>query len=257
MAGRGTNIILGGEEVVKAGGLKVIGTEKHEAKRIDEQLRGRSGRQGQIGESIFYLSLEDDIVKIYGNRKNMYDIDKAQKRAENRNYTIRKRLVYYDEILNKQRQIIYKERRQLLEGQVEATSKKFISYFCEQILEDNSSEALDIIQKLEEAENMKIDKQNIEELKKRIYKTYDNKKIEIGEKFEKIEKNKMLMLIDEYWIEHLEIMEELKDNIELRVYGGHNPIQEYNLEGKKLFDNLIHKIKMNVTSQLLFKINYI
>ena len=187
----------------------------------------------------------------------MYDIDKAQKRAENRNYTIRKRLVYYDEILNKQRQIIYKERRQLLEGQVEATSKKFISYFCEQILEDNSSEALDIIQKLEEAENMKIDKQNIEELKKRIYKTYDNKKIEIGEKFEKIEKNKMLMLIDEYWIEHLEIMEELKDNIELRVYGGHNPIQEYNLEGKKLFDNLIHKIKMNVTSQLLFKINYI
>ena len=257
MAGRGTNIILGGEEVIKAGGLKVIGTEKHEAKRIDEQLRGRSGRQGQIGESIFYLSLEDDIVKIYGNRKNMYDIDKAQKRAENRNYTIRKRLVYYDEILNKQRQIIYKERRQLLEGQVEATSKKFISYFCEQILEDNSSEALDIIQKLEEAENMKIDKQNIEELKKRIYKTYDNKKIEIGEKFEKIEKNKMLMLIDEYWIEHLEIMEELKDNIELRVYGGHNPIQEYNLEGKKLFDNLIHKIKMNVTSQLLFKINYI
>lgn len=279
MAGRGTNIVLGGannekekEQVINAGGLKVIGTEKHESKRIDEQLRGRSGRQGEIGESIFYLSLEDELIRIYSDKKiikkykskkEIKDINireeilKAQKKAENRGYTTRKRLVYYDEVLNKQREIIYNERRILLKSGTEKTIKEFISYFCQQIINDNSLKAEQVKQKLEEVENIKISNANIGKLKKKIYKRYDSKKQEVGKDFSKIEKNNLLKMIDENWVQHLEIMEELKDNIELRIYGGHNPIREYNLEGKKLFDNLINKIKMNTVSQLLFKTNYI
>lgn len=282
MAGRGTNIVLGGtnatkkarEKVIRAGGLKVIGTERHEARRIDEQLRGRSGRQGAIGESIFYLSLDDELIKIYGNKKRIErykrkkagevkskrikrEFIKAQKEAENRNYTVRKRTIYYDGILNKQREIIYTDRREVLEGNTEKITKNFISYFCEELVVDNGEKAKRMIEKLEEAENIKIDINNIEELKEKIYKRYREKKKEIGEKeFIKAEKNKLLDIIDESWIEHLDIMEELRDNIELRAYGGHDPIEEYNKEGKKIFDELIDKIKMNTVSKLLFNTNY-
>ena len=261
MAGRGTNIIINQDEVIKAGGLKVIGTEKHESRRIDEQLRGRSGRQGQIGESIFYISLEDELIKIYGrNRKikSKREIEKAQKEAENQNYTSRKRMVNYDKTLNIQRRIIYGDRKQILEGIFEETIKNFIDYYCEQIIKENTEKANKVKQKLEEYEKINITEQNLKELKQKIYNRYRAKENEIGKtEFHEIEKERILKVIDENWIEHLETMEYLKDNIELRVYGGYNPIQEYEKEGKKLFDKLIYKIKMNIINQLLFKNNYI
>ena len=270
MAGRGTNIIINQDKVIKAGGLKVIGTEKHESRRIDEQLRGRSGRQGQIGESIFYISLEDELIKIYGknrkikNKKEIKsraikrEIEKAQKEAENKNYTSRKRMVNYDKTLNIQRSIIYGDRKQILEGIFGETIKNFINYYCEQIIKENTEKANKVKQKLEEYEKIDITQQNLKELEQKIYNRYKTKENEIGKtEFHEIEKKRILKVIDENWIEHLETMEYLKDNIELRVYGGYNPIQEYEKEGKKLFDKLIYKIKMNIINQLLFKNNYI
>ena len=270
MAGRGTNIIINQDEVIKAGGLKVIGTEKHESRRIDEQLRGRSGRQGQIGESIFYISLEDELIKIYGKNREIKskkeiksktikkEIEKAQKEAENKNYTSRKRMVNYDKTLNIQRRIIYGDRKQILEGIFEETIKNFIDYYCEQIIKENTEKSNKVKQKLEEYEKINIREQNLKELEQKIYNRYKMKENEIGKtEFHEIEKQRILKVIDENWIDHLETMEYLKDNIELRVYGGYNPIQEYEKEGKKLFDKLIYKIKMNIINQLLFKNNYI
>ena len=270
MAGRGTNIIINQDEVIKVGGLKVIGTEKHESRRIDEQLRGRSGRQGQIGESIFYISLEDELIKIYGKNRKIKikkeiksktiqkEIEKSQKEAENKNYTSRKRMVNYDKTLNIQRRIIYGDRKQILEGIFEKTIKNFIDYYCEQIIKENTEKSNKVKQKLEEYEKINIREQNLKELEQKIYNRYKMKENEIGKtEFHEIEKQRILKVIDENWIEHLETMEYLKDNIELRVYGGYNPIQEYEKEGKKLFDKLIYKIKMNIINQLLFKNNYI
>ena len=281
MAGRGTNILLGGEnekrkeEVTKAGGLKIIGTEKHESRRIDEQLRGRSGRQGQVGESIFLLSLDDDLIRIYGNRKNINkykkyklrtlknnllnkEFFKAQSRAENRNYTIRKRMVYYDEVLDKQREIIYNDRKQVLAQNITEIVENFISYFCDNIVKISNSKDERIIKSLEQQEHIQVNQKNIGILKEKIYNRYKDKENELGrENFLTQVQSKLLMIIDDNWIEHLETMEDIKANMELRVYGGYNPIDEYKIEGSKEFDLLKYKIKMNFVCQLLFNENYI
>lgn len=281
MAGRGTNILLGGEnekrkeEVTKAGGLKIIGTEKHESRRIDEQLRGRSGRQGQVGESIFLLSLDDDLIRIYGNRKNINkykkyklrtlknnllnkEFFKAQSRAENRNYTIRKRMVYYDEVLDKQREIIYNDRKQVLAQNITEIVENFISYFCDNIVKISNSKDERIIKSLEQQEHIQVNQKNIGILKEKIYNRYKDKENELGrENFLTQVQSKLLMIIDDNWIEHLESMEDIKANMELRVYGGYNPIDEYKIEGSKEFDLLKYKIKMNFVCQLLFNENYI
>ena len=281
MAGRGTNILLGGEnetrkeEVTKAGGLKIIGTEKHEARRIDEQLRGRSGRQGQVGESIFLLSLEDELIKIYGNKKRIKEYKKykpekfknafledeflkAQKKAENRNYTIRKRMVHYDEVLDKQREIIYNDRKQVLKNNIDSIVKEFISYFCDNVINMSNKKDEKIIKSLEKQENISINKDNIENLKEKIYNRYCIKAKEIGEEgFKTRIQSKLLFTIDDNWIDHLETMEDIKTNMELRVYGGYNPVDEYKIEGRKEFELLIYKIRMNFICQLLFDENYI
>ena len=281
MAGRGTNILLGGkeekrkEEVIKAGGLKVIGTQKHEARRIDEQLRGRSGRQGQIGESVFLLSLEDELIKIYGDKKKIKEYEKykqkslrnaflrneflkAQKVAENRNYTTRKKLVKYDEVLDKQREIIYNNRKQVLKNNINIIVKEFISYFCDNIINMSHQKDEKIIKSLERQENIKINKDNIYNLKEKIYNRYCEKAKEIGEEgFKTKIQSKLLFTIDDNWIQHLETMEDLKANMELRAYGGYKPTEEYKIEGRKEFEFLVHKIKMNFVSQILFNVNYI
>ena len=265
MAGRGTNILLGGttedtkerRQVMEAGGLKVIGTEKHESMRIDEQLRGRSGRQGEVGESIFYLSYEDELMKIYAHKKSKSEIEKAQKRAENRNYTIRKRLVQYDEVLNKHREIIYSDRKAILFNETEKIIKKFIFYFCDKIIQDHTEKSKALLKEIEKNENIIICDENIQELKDKILERYNHKRKEIGqEEFSKIEKRKFLRIIDKNWSEHLEIMEELKENMELRVYGRYDPIEEYQKEGKKELEKLVDKIKMNMICQLLFECDY-
>ena len=243
MAGRGTNIILGGKkkirkkEVLNAGGLKVIGTNKHESSRIDEQLRGRSGRQGDIGESIFILSLEDELIKIYGNEKKIKkcnkchikrlrnhllanEFKKATKKAENRNYTIRKRLVYYDEVLDSQRNVIYKDRREVIKGNLDYIIKNFIKYFCNIIVKKENETDIKIIDSLQKQEKIIINEENLVELQNRIYSKYVNKKYDIGEeKFETKVKNELLEIIDSNWREHIETMEDLKMNMELRIYG--------------------------------------
>lgn len=281
MAGRGTNILLGGEnearkeEVTKAGGLKIIGTEKHEARRIDEQLRGRSGRQGQVGESIFLLSLEDELMKIYGNKKRIKEYKKykpeklkniffedeflkAQKKAENRNYTIRKRMVRYDEVLDKQREIIYNDRKQVLKNNIDSIVKEFISYFCDNVINMSNKKDEKIIKSLEKQENIEIKKDNIDNLKEKIYNRYCEKAKEMEEEgFKTRIQSKLLFTIDDNWIEHLETMEDIKTNMELRVYGGYNPVDEYKIEGRKEFELLIYKIRMNFISKLLFDVNYI
>ena len=243
MAGRGTNIILGGrkkirkKEVLNAGGLKIIGTNKHESSRIDEQLRGRSGRQGDIGESVFLLSLEDELIKIYGNEKKIKNCNKchikrlrnhllanefkkATKKAENRNYTIRKRLVYYDEVLDSQRNVIYKDRREVLKGNLDYIIKNFIKYFCNIIVKKENETDIKIIDSLQKQEKIIINEENLVELQNRIYNKYVNKKYDIGEeKFETKVKNELLEIIDSNWREHIETMEDLKMNMELRIYG--------------------------------------
>lgn len=281
MAGRGTNILLGGEneerkeEVTKSGGLKIIGTEKHESRRIDEQLRGRSGRQGQVGESIFLLSLDDELIRIYGNKKNIDKYKKyklitlknsllnkeffrAQSKAENRNYTIRKRMVYYDEVLDKQREIIYNDRKQVLSKNITEIVENFISYFCDNIVKISNIKDERIIKSLEQQENIQVNQKNIGILKEKIYNRYKEKEKKLDkENFLTQVQSKLLMIIDDNWIEHLETMEDIKANMELRVYGGYNPIDEYKIEGSKEFDLLKYKIKMNFVCQLLFNENYI
>lgn len=246
MAGRGTNILLD-DESKKIGGLKIIGTEKNESARIDEQLRGRSGRQGEVGESIFYISKQDDLFRIYG----------SQKKAENMDYTIRKRLLYYDETLNYQRKIIHKNRKQILNKNIESKIKEFIELFCEELITTQNPKINEYKKELEEKEKIEISKENIEELKSKIIKRYESKIEEVGQDiFFEHQKNRILNVIDECWIEQLEIMEDLKNNIELRIYGGHNPIEEFKIEGKKYFDQMNKKIKMNIVTKLLFNSDY-
>ena len=286
MAGRGTNIILGGNleniedrmQVLNAGGLKVIGTERHESRRIDEQLRGRSGRQGEVGESIFYLSIDDELLKIYADKRKILRYQKkyfkkkygkeikklcinrevlnAQKKAENRGYTIRKRLVYYDDILSKQRQIIYEDRKKIIKRKDDII-KKFISYFCEYIVNNTNEKNSQIITNLEKNEKIHVNKNTVNKLKKRIYSRYSDKKKIIGnKKFEKIETDKIVQIIDTNWIEYLERLEDIKQGIELQMYGRYDPIEKYGVIAKTEFDKLIEKIKLDIISQLLFSRNY-
>lgn len=269
MAGRGTNIILGTKtnknEVLKAGGLKVIGTEKHETKRIDEQLRGRSARQGEKGESIFYLSLEDEIMQIYGNTKKakreshnrqLHEYEKAQKRAENRNYTFRKYLLKYDEILNYQRNIIYENRKKILDNEFENIIENLINEFVKYLINENQDIVVNLKSQIESIENIKFSLENQKEISKKIYDRYKEKKKTIGkEEFEKQEKSRILEVIDKNWIEHLENMEYIKDTVQIRAYGGYKPLEEYAKQGKEQFDELIEIIKINSISQLLFNIN--
>lgn len=280
MAGRGTNILLGGEngerkkQVIEVGGLKVIGTDINESRRIDEQLRGRSGRQGQVGESVFFLSLEDEIIKIYGNKKRINEYKKykpeklkdlflkdefkrAQKSAENRNYTIRKRLVEYDEVLDKQREIIYTDRKKVLKSNIDDIVKKFISYFCDNIIKMLNKKDEKIIKSLEKQENIIINEKNLETLKEKMYSRYAKKEEELKGDFKTKVQSKLLFMIDYNWIEHLEAMEDIKTNMELRVYGGYDPINEYKIEGRKEFEFLNYRIKMNFVSWLLFDEKYI
>ena len=252
----------------------MIGTEKHESRRIDEQLRGRSGRQGEVGESIFYISLEDELLKIYGNKKKIerykkkYDkrkrskeiknifinqeIKKAQRRAENRAYSIRRRLVYYDDILSIQRKIIYSNRKEIIKNKEEII-KSFIAYFCNYIIDNRNENTNKIIKILEKSEKIHINRNTINKLKKRIYAKYIEKKKKIGnKKFKQIETNRMIHVIDKNWICHMDKLENIRQGIELQMYGRYNPIQKYNVIAKLEFDKLVEKIKLDIVSQLLF-----
>ena len=290
MAGRGTDIKLG-EGVRELGGLCVIGTERHESRRIDNQLRGRAGRQGDPGKSQFFVSFEDDLMRRFGTDriKTMLtslgidesqairsgaltkSIETAQKKVEGNNYDIRKTLLDYDNVLNEQREIIYNRRNEILETEsihenILGVFKNTITNLVESHYSDNKKMALEDKQELVEFVNTNYLKNNDltinmvedledEALRDKLYdlviKDYEKKMIE-EPVMNEFEKAISLRIIDSNWVDHMSAMEHLKEGIGLRGYSQTNPIQAYTMEGFEMFDNLLIKIE-DLTAQFLLK----
>ena len=277
------------EKVIAAGGLKIIGTERHESRRIDNQLRGRSGRQGDIGESKFYIGLDDDLMKIFGGDaitkvyntlgadKNMpiqskiisNAVENAQKKVEGRNFSIRKNVLKYDDVMNAQREIIYKQRREVLDGanihdniisMIEYVADNIVNVYVEGESQELNAESLSTeitnIFGFDFTEFISKNSSNpqliSEELKKKALEIYTNKETEIGsEELRELERIVMLKVVDEKWMNHIDSMDELKNGIGLRAYGQKDPVVQYRLEGFDMFDEMISDIKVDVTKILM------
>ena len=296
MAGRGTDIKLG-EGVAELGGLRIIGTERHESRRIDNQLRGRSGRQGDPGESKFYLSLEDDLMRLFGSERVMsvYDtlkipegeeiehktisnfVEKAQKKIEGNNFAIRKNLLEYDRVNNEQREIIYKERRRVLDGEnmhevILKMIKDDINAAVDQVCssetapEDwNQVELDDMIRGIVpfaepvSLTDEEIRKADISELKDRLYnealELYAAKEEEIDDpdQMREIERVILLKTIDRKWTDHIDDMDNLRQGIGLRSLGQRDPVVEYKFAGYDMFNDMTAAIRED-TVKLLFRI---
>ena len=293
MAGRGTDIKLG-EGVREVGGLKVLGTERHESRRIDNQLRGRSGRQGDPGESIFFISLEDDLMRIFGSERIQGVIDKlgleeteaieskmvtkaienAQKKVEGNNFDIRKNLLGYDDVMNLQREVIYRQRTEVLEGknlkeQIEGMIEEVISDVVNSHLsgevQDIEAEVRTLLQYLEEiclphgivtVEEL-ADLSN-EQIKNKLTETimdiYKGKEFEFGEEqLREIERVVLLRVVDQKWMDHIDNMDHLKQGMGLRAYKQQDPIQAYQMEGSAMFEEMIEGIKTE-TVKFLFHV---
>ncbi len=290
MAGRGTDIKLG-EGVKELGGLCVIGTERHESRRIDNQLRGRAGRQGDPGKSQFFVSFEDDLMRRFGTDriKNMLtslgieesqairskaltkSIETAQKRVEGNNYDMRKTLLDYDNVLNEQREIIYNRRNEILDEEsihesILGVFKNTITNLIEShyskdgiIKEEDKKELVEYVNanylKNDALKYNVIKSLNDEELRDKIYDLIINdyeKKMVDGPIMNEFEKAISLRIIDSNWVEHMSAMEHLKEGIGLRGYSQTNPIQAYTMEGFEMFDELLIKIE-DLTAQFLLK----
>jgi len=303
MAGRGVDIILGGnppdlketEEVKKNGGLFVLGTEKHEALRIDNQLRGRTGRQGDSGSSQFFISLEDDLLRIFGGEKmsSILDILKipenipiesklltkaitnAQKRVETANFDLRKYVLEYDDVINKQRNKIYLERNEILKKDYIQLKEEILKILkdeiqfiignhktetgrldCEEIFEETKT-----LFPLPEEVHFKI--RDLGDDDEKIYSYLENlagnifskkEELEGKENMEKILRFVYLKTIDLFWSEHLENMDYLKEAVRLRSYGGRDPLVEYKNESYKIFQELLFKINSQI-SRTFFKLS--
>ena len=284
MAGRGTDIKLD-EESKALGGLKIIGTERHESRRIDNQLRGRSGRQGDPGESRFYISLEDDLMRLFGSDKlmSMFNalgvpeneqiehkmlstaIEKAQKKIETNNYGIRENLLKYDEVMNEQREVIYAERMQVLNGEnMREVIIKMITDIVEgavdmSIGDDQSSDKWNFkelnelllpiipLKPLELTDDMKGMKKNElkHSLKEEAIKFYEGKEAEFpdAEQIREIERVILLKVIDNKWMSHIDDMEQLRQGIGLQAYGNRDPLVEYKMSGYEMFDDMTSAIR--------------
>ena len=277
------------QKVIDAGGLKIIGTERHESRRIDNQLRGRSGRQGDIGESKFYIGLDDDLMKLFGGdvvtrvynalgaEENMpielrpitKAVEKAQKRIEGRNFSIRKNVLKYDDVMNAQREIIYKQRRQVLDGEnihdsiinmIEFVADNLPSMYVEGEsgelnIESLNTEILNVFG-IDMLKDIKENKNNIDKiseiLKNKAAEIYKQKEEEItSDKMRELERVVMLKVVDEKWMNHIDSMDELKNGIGLRAYGQKDPVVQYRLEGFDMFDEMINDIKFDVTKILM------
>ena len=277
------------EKVIAAGGLKIIGTERHESRRIDNQLRGRSGRQGDNGESKFYIGLDDDLMKIFGGDAitRVYNtlgadenmpidsriisnaVENAQKKVEGRNFSIRKNVLKYDDVMNAQREIIYKQRREVLDGEnihdsivsmIDFVANNIVDMFVdietsELNVESLNTEIINIfgIDMLEDIKKNKADTNKITEaLKKKAMEIYSEKEQEIGqEEMRELERVVMLKVVDEKWMNHIDSMDELKNGIGLRAYGQKDPVVQYRLEGFDMFDEMVNDIKVDVTKILM------
>ena len=293
MAGRGTDIKLG-EGVKEAGGLKIIGTERHESRRIDNQLRGRSGRQGDAGESVFYISLEDDLMRIFGSEKIQGLMDKlgleedeaidhkmvskaienAQKKVEGNNFDIRKNLIGYDDVMNMQREVIYKQRSEVLEGkdlreQIQVMIKELVSDavkgHLENVNENFEAEIEKLLRYLEDIclphNSLKVEElidlsndQIIDKIIDILNTAYHAKEEEFGEEhFREVERVILLRVVDQKWMDHIDNMDHLKQGIGLRAYKQMDPIQAYQMEGSAMFEEMIEGIKID-TLKFLFHI---
>lgn len=275
------------QKVIDAGGLKIIGTERHESRRIDNQLRGRSGRQGDPGESRFYIGLDDDLMKIFGGDKitmvyNMLGADEnmpieakmisksvesAQRRVEDRNFSIRKNVLSYDDVMNTQREIIYKQRREVLDGEnLKAQISKMMDSVAEDMVNTYLSEEIvnreaftqDIkvtfgIEKLHSLKEERLSAGDIlNELKTQIHEIYEQKETEFGsENLRELERVIMLKIVDQKWMDHIDAMDELKNGIGLRAYGQKDPVVQYRIEGFDMFDEMVANIKIDVVKFLL------
>ena len=289
MAGRGTDIKLG-EGVKELGGLCVIGTERHESRRIDNQLRGRAGRQGDPGMSQFFVSFEDDLMRRFGtDRIKMMlqslgvdedmairsktltkSIETAQKRVEGNNYDIRKSLLDYDNVLNEQREIIYNKRNEIIDNEsisqtVIDTFKETINVLCENhiapeghLTENDKSEIVEYVNtNFLKKQNLKVkdiidlkDKDVPEYISSLVIKDYEEKVKGLPVRNE-FERAISLRVIDSNWVEHMNTMEHLKEGIGLRGYSQTNPVQAYTMEGFELFDKLLDKIDNDISVFLL------
>ena len=293
MAGRGTDIKLG-EGVVEQGGLKIIGTERHESRRIDNQLRGRAGRQGDPGESRFYISLEDDLMRLFGSDRLMAlfnsigmpegeeiehkmlsnAIEKAQKKIEGNNYGIRKNLLEYDQVNNDQREIIYKERRRVLDGEsMRESIYKMITDSVEKcvnicISEDQVPEEWDLAElnnllipiiplehiTLSADQKMSIRKNELmQQLKEEAVKIYETKEAEFpeAEQLREIERVLLLKVIDRKWMDHIDDMDQLRQGIGLQAYGQKDPIVEFKFMGFEMFAEMTEAISEDTVRALM------
>ena len=294
MAGRGTDIKLD-DESKAAGGLKIIGTERHESRRIDNQLRGRAGRQGDPGESRFYISLEDDLMRLFGSEKLMSvfntlgvedgeqiehkmlsnAIEKAQKKIESNNYGIRKNLLEYDQVMNEQREIIYEERRRVLDGEsMRDTVYNMITEYVENLVDRCVSPDVDpeewdltglevslhdVIPQLKfptakEVEDMQ-QKELKHLLKEKAVKAYEGKEAEFPEpeQIREMERVVLLKVIDAKWMDHIDDMDQLRQGIGLQAYGQRDPLVEYKMMGYDMFGEMTNAIA-EMTIKTLFNI---
>ena len=294
MAGRGTDIKLD-DEARAAGGLKIVGTERHESRRIDNQLRGRSGRQGDPGESKFYISLEDDLMRLFGSERliNMFNtlgipegqeiehkalskaIESAQKKIEENNFGIRKNLLEYDQVNNEQREIIYEERRHVLDGEsMRDTVYKMITDIVESSVDTVIGEAGDSgewdLKELNEVllptvplkpvtrgRITKLTRDGLkQQLKEEAVKLYEDKEAEFPEPeaIREIERVILLKVIDRKWMDHIDDMDQLRQGIGLQAYGQRDPLVEYKMSGYEMFDEMTKAIKED-TVRLLFNVH--
>ena len=292
MAGRGTDIKLD-DEAKAAGGLKIIGTERHESRRIDNQLRGRSGRQGDPGESRFYISLEDDLMRLFGSERLMSifksigvaeneqiehkmlssAIEKAQMKIEGNNYGIRKNLLEYDQVNNEQREIIYKERRRVLDGESMRDSIfKMITDIVDNTVDMCISDDQDTsewnlqelngllipiipLPKIEISQKMK--KNELKQmLKEQAVKLYEMKEAEFPEpeQIRELERVILLKVIDRKWMDHIDDMDQLRQGIGLQAYGQKDPLVEYKMSAYEMFDAMSAAIQED-TLKLLYHVS--
>ncbi len=276
------------EKVVAAGGLKIIGTERHESRRIDNQLRGRSGRQGDVGESRFFIGLDDNLMKIFGGDviTNVFNtlkadenmpieakviskaVENAQKRVEGRNFSIRKNVLQYDDVMNTQRGIIYQQRKEVLDGKnLKESIQKMIKPVAENVTANffNNGESINKeafmqevknsfgIEGLETINNDDL-KQNdiIEEIEAKAKEKYEQKEQEIGtDEMRELERVVMLKVVDQKWMDHIDAMDDLKEGIGLRAYGQKDPVAQYRIEGFDMFDEMVASIQTDVVKILL------
>lgn len=286
MAGRGTDISLGAgdkkqeEKVKELGGLYVIGTERHETRRIDNQLRGRAGRQGDPGVSRFYISLEDDIMRLYGSLKSkklgeksekgkpiehksvIKTVEEAQKLLESKNFGIRKNVIQYDDVINEQRQTIYKDRYKILNGDDISSEIKIMAHSAitdayNNYIEENNDidEYIRYINRLFKVNKHNID-MNLKDINKQeivkytteiIEKIYDDNS---SEELRSLERNTLISVVDNYWTDHIDALDQLKQGIGLMAVGQKDPVKEFTIQSFDLFNKITNSIKLDTLNYL-------